>query len=103
MTAMIFPVKEIINYAKNNNIITIIDGAHVPGHIPLDILDLDPDYYTGACHKWMCTPKGVSFLYVKKEHQEIKTLIKSVDPHKSIAPKVAARRIAAYSPIGLPF
>ncbi len=70
MTAMIFPVKEIINYAKKNSIITIIDGAHVPGHIPLDILDLDPDYYTGACHKWMCTPKGVSFLYVKKEHQE---------------------------------
>ncbi len=69
MTAMIFPVEDIINFAKNNNILTIIDGAHVPGHIPLDIIRLDPDIYTGACHKWMCTPKGASFLYVKKETQ----------------------------------
>ena len=70
MTAMIFPVEEIIEYAKERNILTIIDGAHVPGHIPLDINKLDADIYTGACHKWMCTPKGVSYLYVKKEFQE---------------------------------
>lgn len=50
--------------------ITIIDGAHVPGHIDLDIIDLDPDFYTGACHKWMMTPKGCSFLYVKSSFQE---------------------------------
>ena len=71
MTAMIFPIKEVIDFAKKKNIITIIDGAHVPGHIDLDIKDLNPDIYTGACHKWMCTPKGVSFLYVKKELQEL--------------------------------
>ena len=69
MTAMIFPVEEIIKFAKKNNILTIIDGAHVPGHISLNIKKLDPDIYTGACHKWMCTPKGVSFLYVKKNLQ----------------------------------
>ena len=71
MTAMIFPVKEIIKFAKKNNIISIIDGAHVPGHIDLNINKLEPDIYTGACHKWMCTPKGISFLYVKKELQNI--------------------------------
>ena len=70
MTAMIFPVEEVVKFSRDNNILSIIDGAHVPGHIPLDILTLSPDIYTGACHKWMCTPKGTSFLYVKKELQE---------------------------------
>ena len=70
MTAMKFPVEKVVSFAKKNNILSIIDGAHVPGHIPLNISKLDADMYTGACHKWMCTPKGVSFLYVRKELQE---------------------------------
>ena len=70
-TALIFPVKEICKIAKENNIISIIDGAHVPGHIKLDIKDIKPDVYTGACHKWMCSPKGTCFLYVKEELQSI--------------------------------
>jgi len=70
MTAIKFPVEEIITFAKKKNILCIIDGAHVPGHIQLDINKLDVDIYTGACHKWMCAPKGTSFLYVKKELQE---------------------------------
>ena len=69
MTAIKFPVEEVIKFAKRKKILTIIDGAHVPGHIPLNIKKLDPDIYTGACHKWMCTPKGISFLYVKKDLQ----------------------------------
>ena len=68
---MIFPVKEICKIAKERNIISIIDGAHVPGHIELNIKDLDPDIYTGACHKWMCSPKGTAFLYVNKNLQNI--------------------------------
>ena len=70
-TALILPVKEIIELAREHNILTIIDGAHVPAHIDLDIKKLDPDFYCGACHKWMCSPKGVAFLYVKREHQEM--------------------------------
>ena len=69
-TALILPVKEICEKARELGLITIIDGAHVPGHIPLDLKDLDPDYYTGACHKWMLTPKGCTFLYVKPELQD---------------------------------
>lgn len=77
-TALIFPIKEIIERAKIKGIITIIDGAHVPAHIPLNISGLGCDFYTGACHKWMCGPKGSSFLFVKKEHQEwIKPLVVS--------------------------
>ena len=68
-TALIFPVKEICDKARELGITTIIDGAHVPGHIDLDIKDLNPDYYTGTLHKWMLAPKGSSFLYVRKELQ----------------------------------
>jgi isopenicillin-N epimerase len=70
-TGLIFPVKEICEIAKNNNILSIVDGAHVPGHINLDINDIDSDVYVGACHKWMCSPKGVAFLYVKKQYQDM--------------------------------
>ena len=66
---MIFPVDVICKIAKKEKILCIIDGAHVPAHIKLDISKLDPDVYVGACHKWMCSPKGVSFLYVKKNIQ----------------------------------
>ena len=68
-TALIFPVKEICDRASELGLITIVDGAHVPAHIPLDLAELKADIYTGACHKWMLTPKGCSFLYVKKELQ----------------------------------
>ena len=69
-TGLIFPVKEICEYARKKGIITIVDGAHVPGHINLNISNLDCDFYTGTCHKWLCAPKGSSFLYVKKSFQD---------------------------------
>ena len=69
-TGLILPVKEICEEAKKRELITIIDGAHVPAHIDLNLTELKADYYTGACHKWMMTPKGSSFLYVRKEFQE---------------------------------
>lgn len=69
MTALIFPVKEICERAKSLGLITIVDGAHVPGHIPLDLAELQADIFTGACHKWMMTPKGCSFLFARPEIQ----------------------------------
>ncbi|WP_317899382.1 aminotransferase class V-fold PLP-dependent enzyme [Aurantibacillus circumpalustris] len=70
-TALILPVKEICAIAKQKGLLTIVDGAHVPGHIDLNLSELEADIYTGACHKWMLTAKGCSFLYVKKELQEL--------------------------------
>ncbi|MBK8312297.1 MAG: aminotransferase class V-fold PLP-dependent enzyme [Chitinophagaceae bacterium] len=73
-TGLRFPVEEICAIAKEKGILTFVDGAHAPGHILLDLQALNADYYTGACHKWMMTPKGSSFLYVRKELQS------TVDP-----------------------
>ena len=74
VTALVFPVKEICEKARELGLITIIDGAHVPGQLDLNIQELNPDFYTGALHKWLLSPKGVSFLYVKKTFQS------SIDP-----------------------
>ncbi len=87
-TAIVFPIEEICQRAKNEGILTIIDGAHAPGHIDLHISSFDPDIYIGACHKWLSAPKGSSFMYVKKEIQNlINPLIiswgKEVDPSPS--------------------
>ena len=68
-TGLIFPIKEICEYATKKGIVTIVDGAHVPGHIDLNISNLECDFYTGTCHKWLCAPKGSSFLYVRKSFQ----------------------------------
>jgi len=69
-TALIFPIEQILARAKDKGLITIVDGAHVPGQVDLDIHVLGCDFYIGAIHKWLCGPKGSSFLFVKKEHQE---------------------------------
>ncbi len=70
-TALKFPVKEICEIAKQKGLLTFVDGAHSVGHIPVDLTQIKADIYTGACHKWMMTPKGSSFLYVKKEFQNL--------------------------------
>ena len=62
-TALVFPVAELCRRARAAGIVSIVDGAHVPGHVPLDLAQLECDVYTGALHKWACAPKGCSFLY----------------------------------------
>lgn len=69
-TAIILPIKKIVEELKAKNIDTIVDGAHAPGMVPLNINEINPAYYTGNCHKWLCAPKGAAFLYVQKELQE---------------------------------
>ncbi len=70
-TATLFPVEKIIQRAREKNIITVVDGAHVPGQIPLRLDSLGADFYGGNLHKWLCAPKGAGFLYARPEVQPL--------------------------------
>lgn len=70
-TGLRLPVEEICAIANQLGILIFIDGAHAPGQLEVDITRLGADMYTGACHKWMMTPKGSSFLYVRRELQHL--------------------------------
>ncbi len=70
-TAIVFPLKKLIKEANKRGVISIIDGAHAPGHIKLNITNLNVDYYSGNCHKWMMAPKGSAFLWANKNKKNI--------------------------------
>ena len=69
-TAQLFPIKDLVQLAKSHGAISVIDGAHAPGQINVNLKDIDADFYVGNCHKWMLSPKGVGFVYVARKWED---------------------------------
>lgn len=70
-TALTFPVAELCARARDRGLVTIVDGAHGPGQVDLDVGRIGADFYVGACHKWLCAPKGASFLVATPNAQRL--------------------------------
>ncbi len=68
-SGLVFPAKALVALAKKRGLISIIDGAHAPGQVEVNLTDIDADFYAANCHKWMMAPASVGFLHAGPRHK----------------------------------
>jgi isopenicillin-N epimerase len=69
-SALVLPIKRMIAACHEAGVPVLVDGAHAPGQVALNMPDLDADWYVGNCHKWLMAPKGCAFLYARPDRQD---------------------------------
>ncbi|MEX0782309.1 MAG: aminotransferase class V-fold PLP-dependent enzyme [Dehalococcoidia bacterium] len=69
-TALVFPIARIVRELATHDVETIVDGAHAPGMLDVDVAAIGAAGYAGNCHKWLCSPKGAGFLYVREDFRD---------------------------------
>jgi isopenicillin-N epimerase len=89
-TALVFPIRELVRELEARGVDVLVDGAHAPGMLDLDIGALAPAWYAANCHKWLCAPKGVGFLWAREDRRrEVRPAVIS---HGANAPVPPERR-----------
>jgi isopenicillin-N epimerase len=68
-TGVVMPIDRLVAELKQRGVATLVDGAHAPGMVAVNLSKLGAAYYTGNCHKWICSPRGAAFLHVSRDQQ----------------------------------
>jgi isopenicillin-N epimerase len=98
-TGVVFPAASLVHELRRRGVLSLIDGAHAPGMVDVDLRALDADFWTGNFHKWCCAPRGAAGLYVHVEHRErIAPLVTSWDALEGFVKSFGWLGTADYTP-----